>query len=139
MNAKAEAKKLDGGLRMQFILTGFTQDMGFRVFAFEGTGEDRIRTKFTVRADLGLIRTYGIRLQELPLMCRGILERQPEGEETRALIFTENEMSVHAKNNLAAKDAAALKRNRRVGIPSKSQDGAVEPLETSENLANGAV
>jgi hypothetical protein len=137
-DAKQSAKKsLEGGLTMQFILTGFTQDMGFRVFAFEGTGEDRIRTKFTVRADLSLIRTYGIRLQELPLMCRGILERRPEGEEARALIFTEDEMSVFAKNNLAAKDAAALKRSRRVGLPSKTGDAADEANGPGETLANG--
>lgn len=55
---------------MQYILTGFTQEMGFRVFAFERIGDDRLRTKFTVKADLALIRRYGIRLQDLPLMCR---------------------------------------------------------------------
>ena len=41
---------------MQFILTGFTQDMGFRVFAFERLADDRTRTKCSVRADLALIR-----------------------------------------------------------------------------------
>ena len=29
---------------MQFILTGFTQDHEFRVFAFEGIAADRVRT-----------------------------------------------------------------------------------------------
>ena len=66
---------------MQFILTGFTQDKEFRVFAFEGIAADRVRTPFTVRADLSLSRTYGIRLQELPLMCRAILEHREEGSE----------------------------------------------------------
>ena len=61
---------------MQFVLTGFTQDLGFRVFAFEGIGADRIRTKFTVKAELALIRNYGIRIQELPLLCRGLLDRR---------------------------------------------------------------
>lgn len=51
---------------MQFILTGFTPDTGFRVFAFQGIGTDRTRTDFTVRTDLSLIRRYGIRMQELP-------------------------------------------------------------------------
>ena len=82
---------------MQFILTGFTQDTGFRVFAFERT-EERIRTQFTVRADLALLQRYGIRLQDLPLMCRGILERHNEGEEKRTLIFTEDEMCLYAKD-----------------------------------------
>jgi hypothetical protein len=109
---------------MQFILTGFTQDMGFRVFAFEGIGEDRLRTKFTVRADLALIRRYGIRIQELPLMCRGLLDRRTDGLEQRTLIFTEDEMSMWAKNSLAARDAAAAKRKPPRRPPSENVGAA---------------
>ncbi len=95
---------------MQFILTGFTQDREFRVFAFEGIAADRVRTAFTVRADLALSRTYGIRLQELPLMCRGILESREEGEEQSALTFTEEAMRLHASNCIAARALAAQKK-----------------------------
>ncbi len=95
---------------MQFILTGFTQEREFRVFAFEGIAADRVRTVFTVRADLALSRTYGIRLQELPLMCRGILEQREEGEEQNALTFTEDAMRVHANNCIAARALAAQKK-----------------------------
>lgn len=95
---------------MQFILTGFTQDVGFRVFAFEGVGENRVRTPFTVRADLGLIRRYGIPIQELPLLCRSLLERCEEREEKRTLIFGEPEMCLYANNFAAAREAAALKK-----------------------------
>ena len=66
---------------MQFNLIGFSQDAGFRVFAFEGTAAGRVRTEYTVRADLALIRKYGIRVQELPLLCRRFLERAGEGEQ----------------------------------------------------------
>ena len=99
---------------MQFILTGFTQEREFRVFAFEGIAADRARTPFTVRADLSLSRTYGIRLQELPLMCRAILERREEGTEEgetqNALTFTEDAMRIHASNCVAARALAALKK-----------------------------
>ena len=95
---------------MQFILTGFTQEHEFRVFAFEGIAADRVRTPFTVRADLGLSRTYGIRLQELPLMCRAILERREEGEVQNALTFTEEAMRLHASNCIAARALAAQKK-----------------------------
>jgi len=105
---------------MQYILTGFTQDMGFRVFTFERVGDDRLRTKFSVRADLALIRRYGIRLQELPLMCRGLLERREEGEEKRALIFTEDEMCIYEKNSVAAREAAAQKRKPPRRPPSEN-------------------
>jgi hypothetical protein len=105
---------------MQYILTGFTQDMGFRVFAFERIGDDRLRTKFTVRADLTLIRRYGIRLQDLPLMCRGLLDRCNEGEEKRTLIFTEDEMGLYERNSLAAREAAAQKRKPPRRPPSEN-------------------
>lgn len=106
--------------QMQFTLTGFTQDTGCRVFAYEGTGEDRVRIKFTVRADLALSRKYGIRLQELPLMCLGILERSSAGDEAtgaepapaeRSLTFTEAAMIHYADECVAARDALALKRS----------------------------
>jgi hypothetical protein len=110
--------------QMQFTLTGFTQDAGCRVFAYDGVGEDRLRIKFTVRADLALSRKYNIRLQELPLMCLEILERTNAMDEItgpepvvaqRTLTFTEEAMIRYADEVVAARDAAALKRssNRR--------------------------
>jgi hypothetical protein len=95
---------------MRFILTGFTQDIGFRVFAFARTGDDAVRTEYTVRADLGLIRRYEIRVQELPLLCRGLLERREPGDETRSLTLTEEEMCLYAKDCAATRHAAAQKR-----------------------------
>ena len=108
---------------MQYILTGFTQEMGFRVFAFERIGDDRLRTKFTVKADLALIRRYGIRLQDLPLMCRGLLDRSNAVEEKRTLIFTEDEMGLYERNSLAAREAAAQKK-RPPRRPSSENIGA---------------
>lgn len=105
---------------MQFVLTGFTHDLGFRVFAFERIGEDRIRTRFTIRTDLALIRRYGIRLQELPLMCRGILERRDEGEKNRAVTFTEGQMRLYAQDSAAARDKAAQKRKPPRRLPTEN-------------------
>jgi hypothetical protein len=95
---------------MRFILTGFTQDVGIRVFAFERIAENRTRTACAVRADLALSRRYGISMQELPLLCRGLLERRDDGEEQHVLTFSEDEMRLCMDARTAAKDAAALKR-----------------------------
>jgi hypothetical protein len=107
---------------MQFILTGFTQDTGFRVFAFEGVAVGQIRTVFTVRADLALSRRYGIAMQELPLLCRSLLDRQEESGENQdesgehgvlkehSLTFTEEEMRACADKRAADRALAALKR-----------------------------
>lgn len=120
---------------MTYILTGFTQEMGFRVFSYEGTGADKVRMKFTVRADLSLIRLYGIRIQELPLMCLGILERRDEADTERALTFTEDDMGTHSKDCLAARDAAALKRKTPRRAPTTTAPrppGEFQPSFNSE-------
>jgi hypothetical protein len=95
---------------MQFVLTGFTHDMGFRVFAFARMGQDSLQTRCTVRADLALVRRYGIHLQELPLLCRGLLDRREEGEQARSLTFTEDEMRVCADERTARLGAAKKRK-----------------------------
>jgi len=111
---------------MQFMLTGFTQDLAFRVFAFERMGSDRIRTKMVVRADLALVRRYGIQMQELPLLCRNLLERRDGdnsgGEHT--LTFSEDDMCLHAKDRASAKEAAAQKRKPPRRTPSENVGAA---------------
>ena len=102
---------------MQFILTGFRQEMGFRVFAFEGIGQDRTRTEFTVRTDVALTRSYGIHLQELPLLCRELLDRHDEGEEQRSFTYTEADMRLHANDRAAARDAVKQKRKPPRRLP----------------------
>jgi hypothetical protein len=102
-----------------FSLIGFTQDSGFRVFAFEGVAADRSRTAFTIRADLALTRKYGIPVQDLPLLCRGILERTTEGEQPAPEFFTEDDMRLHARTCAAARSAAIEKRK----IPRKHPTG----------------
>jgi len=96
--------------KMQFLLTGFTHDLGFRVFAFDRIGEDRVRTQCTVRADLGLIRRYGIQIQDLPLLCRSLLDRRDEAIPTHPVVFTEDEMRACADERTAARALAASKR-----------------------------
>lgn len=98
------------GESMQFILTGFTQDNEFRVFAFEGIAPNRVRIPFTVRADLALSRRHGIRQQELPLMCRAVLEGREEGDSKKALTFGEEAMHLHEMNCMAARALAAQKK-----------------------------
>ncbi len=95
---------------MQFVLTGFTQEVGFRVFAFARVEAGAIRIPFTVRADMALVRRYAIPMQELPLLCRGILERLDATDENRTVTFTEEEMSAHSRDLAAIRLAAAAKR-----------------------------
>jgi len=95
--------------KLQLLFKGFTQAKGFRVFQFEGVAADRSRTGYTVRTDLALIQRYGIRLQDLPLLCRAVLERGFEGEERHDFTYTEADMGRHA-SVVAARDEASHKK-----------------------------
>lgn len=106
--------------KVQFTLTGFTQKGEFRVFTFESAGAKKIRVEHRVQANITLIRKYSIALQDLPLLCRSLLERPetdgiPEGtEETHSLTYTEEEMRLHASNAaIARREAAARKKPPR--------------------------
>jgi len=80
---------------LQYLVTGFTQNTGIRVFAFEGIAAGYVRTPYSVQADLSLARKHGIRMQELPLLCRAVLERHIDDDDQRAFTFTEGDMDVH--------------------------------------------
>jgi len=63
-----------------------------------------------VRTDLDLIGVR-IRVQELPLLCRALLERRDEAELEHTWIFTEEDMRAYASNCAAERDEA--KRQKR--------------------------
>jgi hypothetical protein len=102
--------------KVQFVLTGFTQDMGFRVFAFKSAAVDRQPTEYTVRADMALARRHGIPIQDLSILCRGLLERQGDLLQACAITFGDEEMGLHARRLADARIALMAKRkpvNRR--------------------------
>jgi len=66
-----------------------------RRFVFERSGAPGVREKFTVEADTVMARRYRIAMQELPLLCRRLLDA-PDADGSRALVFTEAHMSTHA-------------------------------------------
>jgi hypothetical protein len=98
---------------MDYVLTSFHHESNIRKFLFDGIDSDRRRTPFTVCVDLGIIRKYEITLQELPLLCRYLLERQDVGTQIPDLTFTEAEMQSHADRRSAALRAAEEKRAHR--------------------------
>lgn len=107
---------------MDYVLTSFHHESNVRKFLFDGIDADRKRTPFTVCVDLGMIRKYEISLQELPLLCRHLLEGQPVDAQIRALTFTEADMRDHADRRAAALRAAEERKARR-----KSPDAGGQP------------
>ena len=98
--------------KAQFFLTGFTQAAAIRIYAFQGR-VDASRMDYTVEVDLALIPGYGIRIQELPLLCRELLQQQTQPDEKSAVVFTEQRMRNHAEKLAAARREAEHKKQPR--------------------------
>ena len=110
---------------MQYLLSGFTQNTGFRVFVFEGVTNEWVRTAYRVSADLVLARKHGIRVQELPLLCRGVLERRCNDDDQRAFTLTEGDMTIHADLARAAVESHKKRRPfRPFGAAARQVDSA---------------
>jgi hypothetical protein len=95
--------------KMQFMLTGFKQDIEFRVFNFETSPVGAAKEQFTVRADLALARRYGIQMQALPLLCWELLERNESSIE-RSFTYSEEDMCRYARTCKEERAAIALKK-----------------------------
>jgi len=98
-------------VKSQFLLTGFTQAAGIRVYAFEGRVDAR-RVAYTVEVDLALIPGYGIRIQDLPLLCRELLQERAQPDEIGSVVFTELLMRGHAEKLAIARENAEHKRRQ---------------------------
>lgn len=77
---------------ISYIFTGFRQADAVRQFAFDCVVDDRPSGRVTVGADLSLARKYHILMQDLPLLCRRLLETG-DGLSPVSLIFTEADMA----------------------------------------------
>jgi hypothetical protein len=106
---------------MEFTMTGFSEESGVRRFKFKGTLVNRTFREYSVDTDVTLARKYGIGLQELPLLCRRLLEKDPEGVEP-IVVFTEALMREHS-DHCAAEDKAALERRRAHKRPNTARLG----------------
>jgi hypothetical protein len=85
---------------------------------------------FTVKADPALARRYGIRLQELPLLCLGILDSAPEETGSRAFTYGESDMFLYA----SARESRIQERKSRRGsgplvLSLPKQDGPDPSIE----------
>jgi hypothetical protein len=102
-------RRPDKAVKAQFMFAGFTQTAGIRTYAYESVGAT-VRMNYTVEVNLALLPVYGIRIQDLPLLCRELLLQRMEPDDTAACIFTEPQMRIHAEKLAIARTEAAQKR-----------------------------
>lgn len=100
---------------MAFILLGFSQEDTVRHFAFERIGADGTRGQFKVDADLRMVKEFNIKVQELPLICRRMLESQPVEMEAQDLTLTEDNMRLFAEPIVVA----AKRGPKKVAVPAE--------------------
>ena len=112
----------DKGAKPQFILTGFTQTTAIRIYDFERMLDGR-RTYCTVEVNLALIPGYGIRIQDLPVLCRDLLQQRAEPDGISAFVFTEQEMRGHKERLATARDEAES-RKKTPRRPANANPGA---------------
>ena len=110
MDSSTERKKEEAA-KTQFLLTGFTQAAGIRIYAFEGRIDAR-RIDYTVEVDLALIPGYGIRIQDLPLLCRELLQQRAQPDEISSVVFTEQQMRSYAEKLAVARDEAEHRKEQ---------------------------
>ena len=110
MHSSTERKKEEAA-KPQFFLTGFTQAAGIRIYAFEGR-IDAKRIDCTVEVDLALIPGFGIRIQDLPLLCRELLQQRSQPDETSSVVFTEQRMRSHAEKLAVAREEAEHRKKQ---------------------------
>ena len=113
-----------------FVLTEIRTFDNVRRYYFDVVAEDRSRRQVTVGADLDLIRRFRMPLQELPLLCRRLLEVHAEIETT---MFTESDMQ-HCASDRTAEAKPCCRSVRRV-VPrfliasDRAWRGALPPRE----------
>ena len=95
---------------MDYVLMTFRQRNNVRQYAFQGTTVDKQRVEFIVDVDLALVLKHGIPMQEIPLLCRRLLEEKPVSEQARKVNFTQAQMQDYAARRDAAKKEAAARR-----------------------------
>jgi hypothetical protein len=114
---------------MSFVLNGFSEAGGYRIFNFDGIASDRSRTAFTVCIDVALSRGYGIRLQELPLLCRAVLEHRPENDVVQSYTYSEDAMGAFAAAASAREAAARARKPPRRPVPEAQDPASGHPDE----------
>jgi hypothetical protein len=101
---------------MEYVLAGFRQVDNVRLYYFDARGENlKPGQQATVSADLNLVRKYKIPLQELPLLCRRLLDLRADVE---TIVFSEPDMVRYVSERAAAQ--AALKEKRKAHSPQAS-------------------
>lgn len=119
-------RKKEEAAKPQFLLTGFTQAAGVRIYAFEGRIDAR-RIDYTVEVDLALIAGYGIRIQDLPLLCRELLQQRAQPDELSSVVFTEQGMRSQAEKLAVARAETEHRKKQPRQLASADDDAGWRP------------
>ena len=126
MTENSTVRRTALGAQTEFFLTGFKQAAGIRTYAFYCKVDAR-RMDYTVEVDLALLPGYGISIQDLPLLCRELLQQRGQPDEISAVVFTRQRMSSHAEELATARLQAQQKRKSYKHGPNANAGPASRP------------
>ena len=126
MTDTSTERKKEEGAKPQFLLIGFTQAAGIRIYAFEGRVDAR-RFDCTIEVDLALIPGYGIRIQDLPLLCREFLEQRAKPDDISPCVFTEQRMRSHAERLAIAREETEYRKKQPKHLANAEPETAWRP------------
>lgn len=119
------AKTDEKPFRMSFVFRGFQQTNGQRTYTYDGVAADRSRSEFTVLVELAMLRRHKISLQELPLLCRAVLDSEAALPcEQRSYAFGEVQMCVQDAYAAAKAEAAQKRRKAPKRAPAHNPEHA---------------
>jgi hypothetical protein len=98
---------------MDFVLAGFEEGDGVRKYHFDCVATNRSKRAISVFADVTLARKHEIRVQELPLLCRRLLQSMEPGSLAATITLTEDHMIAVQQVARAAAEKKPHKPPRR--------------------------
>jgi hypothetical protein len=87
---------------------------------------------------LSIARKHGIALQELPLLCRGLLDRADADAENLSLTLTEFDIQTLADERATTRAAAAAKRKPPVRAAGEQAGAAWRDQSTQNRPESGS-
>ena len=117
----------------RFRYMGFMEARGARIFNFQTSPSEGAKCNIAVTSDLALVRLYNMALQELPLLCRLVLEEQ--AGTVKSCNLSEDQIKTHS-GRVAERDEQT-KRKGSTRRPQTVQGPVDTGWKIPVNLVNG--
>lgn len=103
---------------LAYVLLGSQTRANVREYTFQGTTSSQRHVTFIVHVDLKAALKHRIPVQEIPLLCRRLLEEKPVADQESEVSFTEERMADYARDQATKRNTTPS--NRRAAFRSST-------------------